>query len=194
MRIQAYTAYTGTLIIAVATPRPQEAPSTHFTAAKIHEDYCARVRSILREWKHIGETSLAFPVAQRLQTYFPVYPLVTGKPLYALRQLMPAGSPRDIDREYMLEIMRIRYAFTLVILPAYFGADEIDAEAIERHLEYAVKQLFQVSGVPHVTIPQITVPGDNDIITEEGSLVSISCELAGASARNGADIPQPSAS
>lgn len=191
MKIQAYTAYTGTLVIAVATPRPEEAPSTHFTAAKIHEDYCARVRSLLREHKHIGDTSLTYPAAQRLQTYFPIFPATTGKPLYALRQLMPSGSPRDIDREYMLEIMRIRYAFTLVCLPAYSLADEIDAEAIERHMAYAVKQLFQASGVPYVTIPQVTVPGDNGIVDGEGSLVSIMCELGGASARQGVEIPQP---
>jgi hypothetical protein len=185
MRIQAYTAYTGSLTIAVATPRPEEAASTHFTAAKIHEDYCARVRALLREHKHIGETALAYPVASRLQTYFPVFPLVTGNPLYAIRQLMPAGSPRDIDQEFMLEIMRIRYAFTLVILPAYFAADETTAEGIERALEYAVKKLFQAADVPDVVIP-----GDNEIISGVDSLVSISCELGGASARMGVDIPQ----
>lgn len=193
MRIQAYTAYTGTLVIAVATPRPEEAPSTHFLWAKIHEDYCARVRSLMREHKHIGPTSLAYPTAQRLQTYFPIYPLVTGSALYALRQLQPAGTPRDIDREFMIEIMRIRYAFTLVILPPYFEADEITADGIERAMEYAAKALFEAAGVPTVTIPQVTIPGDNDIIDETLTLVSITCELGAASARNGVDIPQPPA-
>jgi hypothetical protein len=186
MRIQAFTAYSGTLVVSVATPRPEEAPSTHFTAAKIHEDDCAQVRALLREHKHIGETALAYPAASRLQTYFPVYPLNTGTPLYAIRSLQPAGSPRDIDREFMLEIMRIRWAFSLVMLPAYHLANEIDAEAIERHLEYACKRLFQVAGVPDVVIP-----GDNDVINGVDSIVSIVCELGAATARNGVDIPQP---
>ena len=86
------------------------------------------------EHKHVGETALAYPTAQRLQTYFPVFPLVTGTPLYALRQLQPAGSPRDIDRDFMLEIMRVRYQFTLVMLPAYHTANELDAEGIEHHV------------------------------------------------------------
>jgi hypothetical protein len=186
MRIQAFTAYSGTLIVSVATPRPEEAPSTHFTAAKIHEDYCARVRALLREHKHIGETALAYPSAQRLQTYFPVFPLVTGKPLYALRSLQPAGSPRDIDRDFMLEIMRIRWSFLLVMLPAYHLANEIDADAIERHLEYACKQLFEANSVPTVVIP-----GDNDGINDVDSLVSIVVELGPATARTGVDIPPP---
>jgi len=191
MRIQAYTAHEGTLTVAVATPRPEEASSTHFTAAKIHEDYCARVRALLREHKHCDASALAYPAASRLQTYFPVFPLVTGKPLYALRELRPAGTMRDIDRDFMLEIMRIRYAFTLAILPPFFGADEVDAEGIERAIEYAVKQLFQAAGVPYVTIPQVTIPGDNDVIDGVLSLVSISVELGGATMRSGVDIPQP---
>ncbi len=186
MRIQAYTCYSGTLVIAVATPRPEEAASTHFVAAKIHEDYCAQVRALLREHKHCDSSSLAYPAASRLQTYFPVFPLVTGQPLYALRQLQPAGSPRDIDRESMLEIMRIRYAFTLVILPPYFAANETTAEGMERALEYAVEQLFIAAGIPHVTIPS-----ENEIIDGEASLVSITCEMGGATVRSGVEIPQP---
>ena len=188
MRIQAYTAYVGTLTVAIATPRPEEVASTHFVAAKIHEDYCAQVRALLREHKHCDVSSLAYPAASRLQTYFPVFPLVTGKPLYALRSLQPAGSPRDIDREFMLEIMRVRYDFMLAILPPYFEADETTAEGIERALEYAVKSLFIAQ-----SIPDVVIPGDNDTINGVDSLISITCELGAASARMGVDIPQPAA-
>lgn len=186
MIVQAYTCYNGTLTVAAATPRPDEAPSTHFTAAKIQEDYAGQVRSLLREWKHIGTTSLAYPVASRLQTYFPVFPLVTGQPLYALRELRPTGSPRGIDAEMMLEMMSIQYALTLVLLPPYFGADETTAEGIERAVEYAVKQLFAAAGVPNEVIP-----GDNDIIDETATLVSIGVQLGAASARMGVEIGQP---
>lgn len=125
MKIQAFSLYSGTLVISVATPRPEEAPSIYFTAATIHEDYCAKVRAILREWKHVAPSCLGVPTAQRLQTYFPTLPANGTNYLYAVRELRPAGSPRDIDREWMLEIMRIRYAFTLALLPAALTADGI---------------------------------------------------------------------
>jgi hypothetical protein len=193
MRVQVYNAYAGQFTIIVATPRPQEAASAHFVAAKIHEDYCAQVRKILREYKHINATALEFPAAKRLQTYLPVFPLVTGQPLYAIRELRPAGAPRDIDADYMLEIMRIRYAFTLVCLPAYSLADEIDAEAIERHMEYGVEKLLEANGLSTNTLPtKILLPGDNELIDGEKTTISVSCQLDGATARGGVDIPSPS--
>ena len=192
MRIQAYTAYAGTFTITVATPRPDEAASAHFVAAKIHEDYCAQVRGLLREHKHILATSLAYPAAQRLQTYFPIFPASIGQPLYALRELIPAGAPRDIDAEFMLEIMRIRYGFTLVCLPAYSLADSTDAEAIERHMAYAVEKLLEANGLSTTVLQtKILIPGDNELISGEKTTISVICELGGASARQGVDIPSP---
>jgi hypothetical protein len=185
MRIQAYTTYTGVLAITVATPRPEGVPSTRFTAAPIHEDYCAQVRALLKEHKHIDTSSLAYPAAKRLSTYFPAF---EGAPIFALRQLIPAGSPRDIDPEFLLEIMRIRYEFLINLLPGAFLTDEVDAEAIERHVEYAVKRLFQVNGVPDVFIPGDTAarPGDRTDI-------DIVVELGGARDRTGVEIPTPAA-
>lgn len=187
MRIQAYTAYTGTLTITVATPRPEEAASAFFVAGKIHEDYCAKVRAALEEHIHILAPGQQFPAAQQLQTYFPAATVGgVAQPLYALRELMPAGSPRDVDMDFFLEIMRIRYAFTLVLLPAAFAASGVLREGKERHLEYAVKKLFEAQSIPHTTIP-----GDNDILDGVSSHIGILCELGAASARQGVDIPQP---
>lgn len=189
MRVQAYKQFQGTFTITAATPRPGEAASTKLTAATIHEDYAAKVRALLREYKHIGGESLAWPSAKRIQTYFPTQ---GGLPLYAIRELRPAGTTRGIDQEFQLEIISIRYAFTLDWLPPAFAADEEIAEAMERNLEFAVSGLFEANAVPHVFIP-----GDNEI--EPGNVggeavqtsISIMCEMGGATARSGLDLPQP---
>jgi hypothetical protein len=183
MRVQVYSSYTGLVQITVATPRPENVPSVLFTAASVHEDYCARVRQLLREYKHVGESSLQFAAALRLQTYFPA---TNDKPFYALRELMPAGTTRDIDSEWQLELMRIRYRFHLALLPAAHQATDEEADAIERHIEYAIRRLFEVNSVA----PKVFLPGDS---ADRGyqSDVDIVCELGEAGARVGIDIPQP---
>lgn len=184
MRVTVYSAYSGSLVIGVATPRDEALPSTKFQNATIHEDYAARVRALLKEHRHIGGSSLYYPAAKRLQNYFPVFPLVTGSPLYALRELKPAGSPRGVDGEW--EVMSIRYDFSLNLLPAAHMADEVTTEGIERHLEFAVSKLFQANGVEDNYIPgdQHLRPG---VLTE----IDIRVELGSATARESIEIPTP---
>ena len=182
MRVQAYTAYSGALVITVATQRIEAAPSSKFTAASIHEDYCARVRALLKEHRHIDTSAVAYPAAKRLQTYFPTH---EGTPLYSLRQLMPAGTPRDVDPEWQLEIMRIRYEFALNVLPPAALADETVAEAHERHLEKAVHDLFQANGVPDTFIP-----GDETLRSAQTE-IDIVVEMGVATTRTGMEIPTP---
>ncbi len=189
MKIWAYRIYPGTLTITVATPRAETAASTKFTAAKIHEDYCARVRAHLKEHRHVGTTSLQYPAAKRLQTYFPVFNSDTTKPLYALRELKPAGAPRDFNPEFMLEIMRIKYSFILNLLDAAFLADEIITEAIERHMEYAIDLLFDANSVPNAFIP-----GDDGQRPGDRTEIDILCELGPADGRDVVDIPTPAQS
>ena len=184
MRIQAYTAYSGVLVASIATIRPQAQASVFFQSATIHEDWAARVRAALKEHKHILGTALNYPASARLQTYFPAS---ASNPYYALRQLMPSGSPRDVDQEFMLEVTRLRYDFTLDLLPAAFLATEPAADALERAMEYAA---FRVLG--YLDIPNAHIPGDKAVMPPEGSYVNIVCELGPASARTGVDIPAPS--
>ena len=192
MRIQAYTAYSGILSITVATPRPEAAGSVIFTAASIHEDYCAKVRVVMQEWKHIEPTTEAYPAAQQLKTYLPA---PNGAQLYAFRQLMPAGTPRDIDAQFQLEIMRIRYEFMIVLLPAAFQSDQNLASGLERNIEKAVNDLFTANGVPSAFIPgDMGIRNEQDVEVPTRSEIDIICEMGPALAqgRNGVDIPQPS--
>lgn len=181
MRVQAYTIFPGTVQITVATQRAEERPSTLFTSAKMHEDYSAQVRALLREHKHIGAGSLSYPAAKRISTYFPTH---NGEQIYALRELIPAGTARDVDDPWQLEITRLRWAFTLNLLPAAFICDEAVAEAIDRNMEYAVNRLFVSNGLPAVYIP-----GDQDLRLPEGTEVDIVCEVGPGSGRTGVEVP-----
>lgn len=191
MRYQAYQAYAGNLLVTVATPRPEASGSAVFTYASIHEDYCAQVRVVLQEQKHILDSSQAYPAAQRLENYFPQ---PGGNPIYALRQLMPAGTPRSIDQDFQLEIMQIRYRFMIVLLPAAFQVDQRLVSGMERNLEKAVKDLFQANSLPWEFIP-----GDSGIRDEASaetpirSEIDIICEMGPAleQGRVGVDGPQP---
>lgn len=183
MRIQAYTHYSGTLSITVATPRPEAAASTTLTAATIHEDYAAKVRAALREHKHINPTQTNYAAAYTLQNYLPQY---QGKPIFVLTQLMPAGSPRGIDQQFMLEVMTLRYQFALDLLPGAHLTDDITAESKERAIEYAVKSLFTYLGIPHTVIP-----ADNTIAGQFDTEIGIMVELGAAGCRQGVDIPAP---
>lgn len=186
MRVQVYSQYSGTVTVTVATQRTEAAASNKFQFASIHQDYAAKVRALMKEHRHVGASSLAYPIAKRLQTYFPVFPLVTGNPLYAVRELKPAGSPQDQEQEWQLEIMRIRYDLTINLLPAAFFADEIITEGIERNMQLAWKQLFDANG-----IPSIFIPGDQAQRPGFGTDVDIICELGPATARTGMDLPAP---
>ena len=187
MRANVYTVYQGKITITVATPRADGTPSAKFACAKIQEDYCARVRSLLKEHRHVDSSSLEYPATKRLQTYFPTLETDATKPLYALRELRPIGSPRDFNLEFMLDVMRIQYAFTLNLLPAAFLADEVVSEAIERHIEYAIHQLFEANDVPNIFIP-----GDDGVRAGDRTDIDILCELGPADGRRPVDMPAPS--
>lgn len=184
MRIQAYTARAASLIITVRTIRPEEAPSSLFTAAKIHDDLCARVGAVLREHKHVGDTQLAYPAERRLGTYFPT---VGDKPIYGMRELRPAGTTRDIDADWQLEIMTIRYELTLALLPAAFQGDEDIAEAVSRNVSYAAQQVLAAAGLPYLFIP-----GDDGQRPDEGTSIDIICDPGPSSNRVGCDVAMAS--
>lgn len=192
MRIQAYQAYAGNLLITVSTPRPEASGSAVFKYASIHEDYCAQVRVVLQEWKHILDTGQAYPLTQQLQNYLPKS--AAGLPIYALRQLMPAGTPRSIDQEFQLEVMQIRYRFMIVLLPAAFQVDQRLASGMERNLEQGTKDLFAANNLPWNFIPGDSgVRDEQDVETPVKSEVDIICEMGPAieAGRSGVDIPQP---
>lgn len=189
MRIQAYTRYAGTISVTAATLRSQTAPSVIFTNATIHEDYAAKVRALLEEHIHIPPNDQFFPPAVRLQNYFPA---PNGAAIYVLKELMPAGAPRSIDAQFMLEVTSIRYAFVLDLLPAAYACTGQQRSAIERAMEYAFSQLFAANGVPNTFIPgDQAIRPENPDTSIGGTDIDIICQLGAASARGPVEIPGP---
>lgn len=183
MRAQVYSAYDFLLTITVATSRTQAAPSSKFQFAKIHEDFAAAARAVLREYKHCGASSTYYPAAKRLATYLPTH---AGEQIFVVKELMPAGTPRDVDGDWQLEITRLRYKGAVHLTTAAMIADESVAEGIERAIEFAVASLLKAQGVPY-----IFSPGDQELRPADATDVDIVCELAAATARVGADVPPP---
>jgi hypothetical protein len=182
MRIQAYLQHSGAITITVATARAEPMASTRFTAAKIHEDYAAHIRTLMTEHRHTNTTaSLLYPASKRISTYLPT---LNGDQLFSITELQPAGAPRDIDDNWQLEIMRIRYAVTLNLTPAAFLTP--DSDAMERHLTYAVQRLLVNNGVANVYLP-----GDEVVRSGTGTDVDVACEMAASGGRGPVEIPHP---
>lgn len=193
MRIQAYLAYSGIFTVTVSSIRPQEARSTLFVAAKAHEDFAAKVGGLLEEHIHIYPTDQAFAPASRLQYYFPTATVGgIARPIYAMKEIMPAGIARDVDANFLLEIMRIRYQFSIALLSEAFALSGQARNAIMRAVEFSVQSLLIANSVPWVY-----APGDNAIRPENADTtggptdVDILCELGPATQRSGVDIPDP---
>lgn len=188
MRIREYNQFPVTFNFALSTPRPEGAPSTVIVAAKKHEEYLSQVRAALREFKHIDPTTKQIPAALRLESYFPT--ATDGgrtEPLYALRTLAPAGSLRAVDTDFWQDVTRVRYTGLLVLLPAYFAAEERVANAFERHLEKAVLDLFN-----YLHLPTTFIPGDDETRPEDRTVIDIIAEVGPAEGSPGLyDVPTP---
>lgn len=183
MRVQAYTLIPGVMTITIASARVEGAPSHVFTFAKLHEEIAADVRALLLEHRQCGAPALSFPGERRLATYFPQH---MGSPIYALREIVPAGTSRDVDADFQFEFMRLRYAFAFNLLPgAFLVADKI-GQAMEWHLEQAVKKAIIAAGInPGMTL----APGDETQRTGDTTEIDCVIEFGAATGRTGIEVP-----
>lgn len=132
--IQEYDYYEATLGITVVTQRPEAAPANLLVAATLHDQYAARVRGLLREWRA------------------PLDPYLTACG-YDIRKIEPAGTSREIDRDFQQDILQMQFRLGVALNQSAWTADERVVFAFERNLEKAVADLFAANGVPHVFIP-----------------------------------------
>lgn len=183
MKASVYNAYRGTASIVVSSARAEAGPAAKFVFGKVHEDVAGRTRALLREYLHCGDSAEQTPAARRLATYLPVN--TVGHPLFILKELQPAGTLRDIDADWQLEVMRLRYGFTVHLTMAAFGADPDIAENIEGALQFAIKSVLSNGGVPFVFLPS-----DQDVRPSEQHDVDVICELGAATERRTIDVPQ----
>lgn len=130
--IHEYDYYNGTLTITVVTQRPDAEPSTRIAAASLHEEYAARARSLLREYKRALDPFLEF---------------------YRIEKMQPAGTARDTDEKTNQDFLRLQFTVELALLDAAWTADEIEVFAIETNIERAVHKVFAAGGLPDLFIP-----------------------------------------
>ncbi len=149
--ITEYDYYDATLAITIVTQRPEAAPSQLLVSATLHEEFAARVRKVLREFR------------QPLDVYLPYY---------AVNRIRPSGTARDIDRELNQDLLRQQFALGFSLTAAAQIADEIAVFAMERNIEKAVRDLFTANELPHIFIPgQDGVHGESyiDIVVTLGA-------------------------
>ena len=121
--ITEYDYYDATLAITIVTQRPEAAPSQLLVSATLHEEFAARVRKVLREFR------------QPLDVYLPYY---------AVNRIRPSGTARDIDRELNQDLLRQQFALGFSLTAAAQIADEIAVFAMERNIEKAVRDVFDL--------------------------------------------------
>ena len=163
-----YDYYGATLTISIHTPRPDAAPSTVFTAGTLHNEYVAKVRAALREYK------------DGIESYLPT---AGGYPLYGIRKCEPQGTLRSVEQDFQLEITTMRFGLEIAFLPSTWTVGETVALGVERNIEKAAKDYFAAQSIPYVVIP-----GDGDQLTE--SFIDIMVELGAAT--NQGDVPAAS--
>lgn len=181
MTVQTYQLIPGVVTIAIASQRTEPKPSYLLVFDKLHKEIAGRVRALLMEHKQTPPSFNEWPAATRLATYFPTY---EGAPIYRVCELIPAGTVRDVDAEFQIEVTRIRFSFVLQLLPGAFLCGDTIGQAIDDHMAKAIKQVLLAGDVPNVS-----QPGDETIRPEEGTDVDCAVELGVATGRNRSEVP-----
>lgn len=179
-----YTAYEAFINVTVSSLRPEGVPAHIIPNAKRHQEIASLIRwKALREYKHRLENGTWVPRAQQLNTYLPP---VSGAPYYAVRKLQPAGSIIEVNEEFMLDILRLRFALVFVIQRAALSDDDTGG-AFEQYFQKAIKDLF----VTGYSLENVFIPDDETKRPEDGTQIDIMIEMGNGSAQQSFEIPSP---
>lgn len=157
--IYEYDLYDASITITVATLRPDAAPANVLVAATVHEEYASRCRALLREYRLIGDG---------LNT------LGTALPYYRILKMQPAGSAREIERDFNQDVMRLQFSLQFTLIQEAWSADERIVFAFERNFEKAIRDLFKAN-----SLPDVFIAGDTETMGE--SWIDILCTVGGGS-------------
>ncbi len=162
--------------VVVSSPRPEGTPSTIIPNADKHDEIASTVEAALMEYKQLAENETWVGAAYQLATYF-----TTGGAgnFYAVRALMPAGSVVEVDQDFMLDVLRIRFSLVFAILPASLRANEKSGHAFNRHFQAAIKALF----VTGYSLNDVFIPGDTDRRPGDRTEIDITLEMGGYQGR-----------
>lgn len=180
MRIQEYSTYEAYLNITVSSPRPEGVPSHIIPGAKLHDQIASQVRGLLREYKHVSPTSTMVSASASVMHGLPQK---NGGAIYAVRTLIPAGSVVEVNEDYMLDVLRLRYAITFVLTSGALCSNEGLAFAFEENFQRAFKTLFRAN-----ELNSVFIPGDEDRRPGDRTEIDLILEVGGAAARLGYDV------
>lgn len=167
--IRVHSLYECFVNITIASPRPEAVPSHIVPNGKLHDEIASKIRGAMREYKHLADNSDWVSSARQVCAYLPAG-------FYAVRTLDPAGSIIEVDEDFMLDVLRLRYVMVFAILPASLQAEEGVGDAYERHWQKAFRDLL-VSGYG---FSGVFVPGDVMERNDLGTTIDVQLEMGGA--------------
>jgi hypothetical protein len=162
--------------VVVSSPRPEAVPAHIIPAAAVHDEIASTVEAALQEYKHLGENEGWVATAKQLATYFSAN--AAGN-FYAVRALTPAGSIVEVDQDFMLDVLRIRFSLIFAVLPASLMADERTGHAFNRHWQKALKDLL----VTGYGLQDVFIPGDQDRRPGDRTEIDVTLEMGGSSGK-----------
>lgn len=163
--------------VVVSSPRAENVPSTLIPSAEKHDEIAATIEAACAEWQHLAEHESWVPAARQLATHLST---AGAGGFYAVRSLMPAGSIIEIDQDYLLDVMRIRFALVFAVLPPAIMADARTGHAYARHWQAAFKGLLTGTAW---SLPDVFIPGDNDRRPGDRTEIEVTLELGGYQGR-----------
>lgn len=162
--------------IVISSPRPEGLPAHIIANGAMHDEIASQVRAAMREYRHLGENEEWVASALQVQTYLPA----TGSnKFYAVRALMPAGSIVEVNEDYFLDVLRIRYSMVFAILPGSLQADPRTGEAHERHWQAAFKSMLVTGN----SLQNVFIPGDEDRRPGDRTEIDLTLEMGPSQGR-----------
>lgn len=162
--------------ITVASPRPEAMPAHIIPNAALHDEIASTVEAALDEYKHLGEHEQWVAPAKQLATYFTAN---SAANFYAVRSLMPAGSIIEVNEDFFLDVLRIRFSLIFAILPASLQADERTGKAFPRHWQAAIKGLLTTG----YSLQNVFIPGDDERRPGDRTEIDVTLEMGGYQGR-----------
>ena len=162
--------------VVVSSPRPEGTPSTLIPNAVKHDEIASTVEAALMEYKQLAENETWVATALQLRTYLTAN---GAGDFYAVRSLMPAGSIVEVNEDFMLDVLRIRFSLIFAILPASLRANEKTGHAFNRHFQAAIKDLL-VTGYSQ---QEVFIPGDTDRRPGDRTEIDVTLEMGGYQGR-----------
>lgn len=164
--------------VVVSSPRPEAVPAHIIPNAQAHDEIASTIEAALEEYQHLGENEIWVPPAKQVQTYLNTSTGAGGQ-FYAVRALTPAGSIVEVDEEFFLDILRIRFSLTFAVLPGCMQADPRTGKAFNRHWQAAFKGLLTTGW----SLSSVFIPGDEDRRPGDRTEIDVMLEMGGYSGR-----------